>query len=208
MNWRNMITNALFSVVRSSGKQYFVEILLEFRKWPGWFEYNCVSILWRVFTAAMMEGWNNETVLHENRSYFPEKRKCIVFVLQHGGNDVTWLYFRKTQLQTLVNATFYDSKITARPWKCINFDKASVEVAWALSRFSARAQVPWPTPEKSLSGGTVGTSRKASGSSGYGRGKSTRNCCLWLNCSSHPPPPPTQKPRETLWSWLLGILRG
>ena len=40
--------------------------------------------------AAMLEGWNIETVLHENRSYFPEERKCIVFALQHGGNDVTW----------------------------------------------------------------------------------------------------------------------
>ena len=38
----------------------------------------------------MPEGWNNETVLHENRSYFPGERKCIVFALQHGGNDVTW----------------------------------------------------------------------------------------------------------------------
>ena len=38
----------------------------------------------------MLEGWNNETVLHENRSYFSEERKCIVFALQHGGNDVTW----------------------------------------------------------------------------------------------------------------------
>ena len=28
-------------------------------------------------------------VLHENRSYFPEERKYIVFALQHGGNDVT-----------------------------------------------------------------------------------------------------------------------
>ena len=43
------------------------------------------------FTVAKLEGWNNETVLHENRSYFPENRKCIVFALQHGGNDViTW----------------------------------------------------------------------------------------------------------------------
>ena len=37
----------------------------------------------------MLEGWNNETVLHENRSYFPGERKCIVLALQHGGNDVT-----------------------------------------------------------------------------------------------------------------------
>ena len=40
----------------------------------------------------MLEGWNNETALHENRSYFPEERKCIVFALQHGGNDVPWIY--------------------------------------------------------------------------------------------------------------------
>ena len=40
--------------------------------------------------AAMLEGWNNETVLHEDRSYFPEERKCVVFALQHGGNDETW----------------------------------------------------------------------------------------------------------------------
>ena len=39
--------------------------------------------------AAMLEGWNNETVLHENRSYFPGERKWIVFALLHGGNDVT-----------------------------------------------------------------------------------------------------------------------
>ena len=45
-----------------------------------------------VFKAAMLEGWNNETVLHENRSYFPEEKKCIIFALQHGGNDVTWNY--------------------------------------------------------------------------------------------------------------------
>ena len=38
---------------------------------------------------AMLEGWNNETVFHENRSYFPGERKRIVFALQHGGNDVT-----------------------------------------------------------------------------------------------------------------------
>ena len=40
----------------------------------------------------MLEGWKNETVLHENtcRSYFRVERKCIVFALQHGGNDVTW----------------------------------------------------------------------------------------------------------------------
>ena len=38
----------------------------------------------------MLEGWNNETVLHENRSYFPGERKCVVFALQHGGSDVTW----------------------------------------------------------------------------------------------------------------------
>ena len=31
-----------------------------------------------VFTAAMLEGRNNETVLHENRTYFPGERKCIV----------------------------------------------------------------------------------------------------------------------------------
>ena len=36
------------------------------------------------FTTAILEGGNNETVLHENRSYFPEERKCIVFALQHG----------------------------------------------------------------------------------------------------------------------------
>ena len=29
---------------------------------------------YRAFTAAMLEGWNNETVLHENRSYFPEEK--------------------------------------------------------------------------------------------------------------------------------------
>ena len=39
---------------------------------------------------AMLEGWNNETVLHENISYFSEERKCIVFALQHGSNDITW----------------------------------------------------------------------------------------------------------------------
>ena len=39
----------------------------------------------------MLKGWNNETVLHENRSYFPGERKCIVFAFQHGGNDVTWI---------------------------------------------------------------------------------------------------------------------
>ena len=38
--------------------------------------------------AAMLEGWNNETVLYENRSYFPGERKCIVFALLHGANDV------------------------------------------------------------------------------------------------------------------------
>ena len=42
-----------------------------------------------------------------------------------------------------------------------NTKKAHTPLAWTLSRFSARAQVPWPSPEK-----TVGTSRKASGSSG------------------------------------------
>ena len=49
-----------------------------------------LGCLKRVFTVSMLEGWNNETVLQENRSYFPEMRKCIVFALQHGGNDVTW----------------------------------------------------------------------------------------------------------------------
>ena len=34
--------------------------------------------------VAMLKGWNNETVLHENRSYFPGERKCIVHALQHG----------------------------------------------------------------------------------------------------------------------------
>ena len=48
------------------------------------------KLVWGLFTAAMLEVWNNETVLHENRSYFPEERKCIVSALQHGGNDVTW----------------------------------------------------------------------------------------------------------------------
>ena len=28
--------------------------------------------------------------LHDNRSYFPEERKCIVFALQHSGNHATW----------------------------------------------------------------------------------------------------------------------
>ena len=52
-----------------------------------------VSLLQKVFTAAMLEGWNNETVLHENRFYFPGERKCIVLALQCGGNDVTWKCF-------------------------------------------------------------------------------------------------------------------
>ena len=38
----------------------------------------------------MLEGWKNDTVSHENRSYFSEETKCIVFALQHGGKDVTW----------------------------------------------------------------------------------------------------------------------
>ena len=38
--------------------------------------------VWRVLTAAMLKGWNSETDLHENRSYFPEERKCIVFAPQ------------------------------------------------------------------------------------------------------------------------------
>ena len=35
------------------------------------------------------EGWNNETVLHESRPYFPETKR-IIFALQYGGNDVAW----------------------------------------------------------------------------------------------------------------------
>ena len=42
------------------------------------------------FTTAILEGGNNETVLHENRSYFPgEKMYCFCPpTWQH--NDVTW----------------------------------------------------------------------------------------------------------------------
>ena len=36
-------------------------------------------VIQRVFTAAMLEGWNIETVLQENRSYFPEERKIVLF---------------------------------------------------------------------------------------------------------------------------------
>ena len=50
---------------------------------------------------AILEGWNNETVLHENRSYFPGERKCIVFALQHGGNDVTWKCSIKSRIKYL-----------------------------------------------------------------------------------------------------------
>ena len=75
-----------------------------------------------VFTAAMLEGWNKETILHENRSYFPGEKmycfcpptwrqwwKCSIQdggkqfkmaannsrwqrTVQDGGNDVTWKY--------------------------------------------------------------------------------------------------------------------
>ena len=37
--------------------------------------------------------WRTETMKQfrmKIQSYFPEERKCIVFALQHGGNDVTW----------------------------------------------------------------------------------------------------------------------
>ena len=56
--------------------------------------------------AVMLEGWNNERVLHENRSYFPEKRKCIVFALQQSGNDVTW---KCSILTTCQNAATFES---------------------------------------------------------------------------------------------------
>ena len=34
-----------------------------------------------------LKQWNS---FAWNRYYFPGERKCIVFALQHGGNDVTW----------------------------------------------------------------------------------------------------------------------
>ena len=37
---------------------------------------------------AMLEGRNNKTVLHENGSYFPEERNCIVSALQCVGSAV------------------------------------------------------------------------------------------------------------------------
>ena len=44
-------------------------------------DYKNIILCVCVFTAAMFDGSNNETVLHE-RLYFPGERKCIVFALQ------------------------------------------------------------------------------------------------------------------------------
>ena len=68
----------------------------------------------------MLEGWNNETVLHENRPYFPrgEKMYCF-FALQHGGNDVTWKFSINTFHCKIVDACKDDVDYVQLNW--INF---------------------------------------------------------------------------------------
>ena len=80
----------------------------------GILTFQSIDVVTVSFLLNNIACWTGSVLIHRNRgfsrrscwraetmkqfcmkidwSYFPEERKCIVFALQHGGNDVTWIY--------------------------------------------------------------------------------------------------------------------
>ena len=96
---------------------------------PTWRQWCHMKMLNRVFSRRPC--WRAETmVLHENRSYFPGERKCIVFALQHGGNDVTWkcsIVFSVTCLSLLL---LWLVNLPPAKWNDLNNQLQNIFMFW------------------------------------------------------------------------------